>query len=82
MPETSLSNVNVKEIDMESKTVNIPKISCGHCVMNIKRELTEMPGVSSVEGDPAAKTMTIKWDAPASWEKIAATLQEIGYPAA
>ncbi len=66
---------------MPEKTVSIPKISCGHCVMNIKREISELAGVTSVEGDPGAKTMTIKWEAPADWDQIAATLQEIGYPA-
>jgi copper chaperone CopZ len=66
---------------MESKTVNIPKISCGHCLMNIKREVSELPGVQSVEGDVATKKVTVQWEAPATWEKIAATLQDAGYPA-
>ena len=66
---------------MEQNTINIPNISCGHCVMNIKRELEEMEGVSSVEGDPGKKEITIRWNAPASLEKIKATLKEINYPA-
>jgi copper chaperone len=65
---------------MEEKTVNIPKISCGHCVMTIKREVSEMKGIQSVEGDETTKRVTIKWDAPATWEKISGTLQELGYP--
>jgi len=67
---------------MEEKTVNIPKISCGHCVMAIKREVGEVEGVQSVEGDENTKKVTIKWAAPATWEKIAGTLDELGYPAA
>lgn len=66
---------------MESKTVNIPKISCGHCLMNIKREVSELPGVQSVEGDVAAKKVTVQWEAPATWDKIAETLKDAGYPA-
>ncbi len=66
---------------MESKTVNIPKISCGHCLMNIKREVSELPGVQSVEGDVAAKKVTVQWEAPATWDKIADTLKDAGYPA-
>ena len=66
---------------METKTVNIPSISCGHCLMNIKREVSELAGVKSVEGDVASKQVTVQWDAPASWEQIAATLKDAGYPA-
>lgn len=66
---------------METKTVNIPSISCGHCLMNIKREVSELAGVKSVEGDVASKQVTVQWEAPASWEQIAATLKDAGYPA-
>lgn len=67
---------------MEEKTVNIPKISCGHCVMTIKREVGELEGVQSVEGDENSKKVTIKWDPPANWDTISGTLQDLGYPAA
>ena len=70
-----------KEPDMETKTLSIPNISCGHCVMSIKKELSEMDGVTSVEGDPATKSVTLEWDAPATLEKIKDTLKEINYPA-
>jgi copper chaperone CopZ len=49
--------------------------------MAIKNELTEMPGVQSVEGSPENKTVAVTWDAPASEEAIRAKLQEINYPA-
>ncbi|MGD8438130.1 MAG: heavy-metal-associated domain-containing protein [Syntrophobacterales bacterium] len=67
---------------METKTLSIPNISCGHCVMSIKKELSEMDGVASVEGDPASKSVTLEWDAPATLKKIKDTLKEINYPAA
>jgi copper chaperone CopZ len=66
---------------MEKRTVNIPAISCGHCIMTIKRELGGLKGVSSLEGDEKTRTLTIKWENPATWEKIADTLKELGYPA-
>ena len=67
---------------MSKETIAIPKISCGHCVMAIKNELTEMEGIKSVEGNPQAKTVEVEWEAPATLEKIKATLKEINYPAA
>ena len=66
---------------MEKTTLTIPNISCGHCVMSIKNELSELTGVSAVDGDPDSKTMTISWEAPATLEIIKAQLSEINYPA-
>ncbi len=67
---------------MQTKTLTIPNISCGHCVMTIKKELSEIEGVSKVEGDPGSKSITLEWDMPATLETIKATLKEINYPAA
>ncbi len=67
---------------MEKETFSVPNISCGHCVMSIKNELSEMEGVSAVDGNPEAKSITVEWDAPASLERIKETLKEINYPAA
>jgi copper chaperone len=50
--------------------------------MTIKRELEEIRGVARVEGDPAAKKITVEWDAPATLEAVKATLRKINYPAA
>lgn len=66
---------------MVEKTVHIPSISCGHCIMTIQREVGELDGVKAVEGDPMTKKVTVKWDNPATWEKIDNTLKEAGYPA-
>lgn len=67
---------------MESKKFSVPNITCGHCVMTIQRELSEIDGVKKVEGDPTAKEINVEWDAPATLEKIKSTLEEINYPAA
>jgi len=67
---------------MEKKTFSIPNISCGHCVMAIKNELSELEGVKSVEGDPESKSIEVEWDAPITEDKIKASLKEINYPAA
>ena len=43
---------------MSEKTVHIPNISCGHCVMAVKNEAGEIPGVTKVDGDPNTKNVT------------------------
>jgi len=66
---------------MDKKTFSIPNISCGHCTMAIENELKEVPGISSVEGNIEAKTVTVQWDAPVTYDTIIETLKEINYPA-
>ncbi|MDX2501847.1 MAG: heavy-metal-associated domain-containing protein [Deltaproteobacteria bacterium] len=67
---------------MGKTTFSIPNISCGHCVMSIKNELSELEGVKSVEGNPEAKSIDVEWDAPITEDKLKETLKEINYPAA
>jgi copper ion binding protein len=65
---------------MEKKTVRVPRISCGHCIKNIQSELGEIDGVKSVEGNVDSREVIVSWNPPATWETIARTLEEIGYP--
>jgi copper chaperone len=67
---------------MERKTFSVPKISCGHCVMTIRKELGALEGVRTVEGNPQFKTIDVEWEAPATEAEIRATLTEINFPAA
>jgi copper chaperone len=67
---------------MTSKTFTVPNISCGHCVATIKRELGDLKGVASVAGDVGTKTVTVEWEAPATWDGIKSLLTEINYPPA
>ncbi len=67
---------------METKTFSIPNISCGHCVNAIKTELSELDGVSTIEGDIEGKSVAVEWDAPATEDIIKNKLAEINYPAA
>lgn len=66
---------------MNKKSVKVPNITCDHCVMTIKNELSELSGVESVEGDPESKMITVEWDDSIDWDSISETLKEINYPA-
>ncbi|MDM8566365.1 heavy-metal-associated domain-containing protein [Candidatus Halobeggiatoa sp. HSG11] len=66
---------------MTTKTVNIPKINCGHCTGTIEREVSELEGVNSVTANKDNKTATIDWDETTiKWEQISELLEEIGFP--
>jgi copper chaperone CopZ len=66
---------------MEKQALTVPNITCGHCVMTIKNELSELEGVETVDGNPENKSITVEWEAPTTLEKIKDTLKEINYPA-
>ncbi len=66
---------------MNEDTFSIPNISCGHCTMAIQNELTDLEGVTRVDGQIEAKTVTVQWDEPATREQILDSLKEINYPA-
>ena len=65
---------------MRTVSYHVPAISCNHCVMTIKRELGDLAGVSSVEGDPGTKDISVAFESPATQETIENLLAEIGYP--
>lgn len=67
---------------MESKTVTVPNISCDHCAKSIDMELRDLGGVNEVKIVVPEKKVTVVWESPADWEKIAALLEEIEYPPA
>jgi copper chaperone len=81
MVQPPFTGVHRKEKIMENKTFSIPNISCGHCVMSIKNELSELEGVKTVEGDPERRTVTVSWESPTTLQTIQDTLKEINYPA-
>lgn len=66
---------------METKTVTVPNISCGHCVTTIQREVGELEGVSDVKAEQESRSVTISWDPDATdWVVIESTMREINYP--
>lgn len=64
---------------MERKTFQVPNIGCDGCVRTIENEVSRINGVKTVNGVVDSKTVTVEWDTPATWEKIADTLKEIDY---
>ncbi len=68
---------------MSHKTINVPNISCGHCVMTIERELGELDGVTAVKADAATKQVSVEWsEDETDFGAVLDLLDEIGFPAA
>lgn len=64
---------------MDKKTFQVPAIGCDGCVRTIKNEVSQLQGVTLVEADVNSKTVTVQWDAPATWDNIKDKLVEIEY---
>ena len=67
---------------MDSKTYNVPNISCQHCVHTIQTELRDLKGISRVDVDQAGKRVAVEFEPPATDEGIRTLLAEINYPVA
>jgi copper chaperone CopZ len=67
---------------MKEITLGIPNISCGHCVMTVKRESGFVDGAEFVAGDVDAKTATFQVSNDEALAALKATLAEAGYPVA
>ena len=67
---------------MSEITLSIPNISCGHCVMTVKRESGFVDGAEFVSGDIEGKTATFRVDGEDALGSLKSTLAEAGYPVA
>lgn len=68
---------------MKNRRVQVPNISCGHCVAAIEREVSEIEGVLSVEGRHDTQDVTISWNSEkTSWQEIEGLMRQINYPPA
>jgi len=43
-------------------------------------EVSDVPGVESVQADKDTQMVTVAWHEPATWDAIRKTLMEINYP--
>jgi copper chaperone len=66
---------------MATKTLNVPRISCQHCVGTIERTLGALEQVKEVTADATTKMVAVTYGDPEDLKVILDTLEEIGYPA-
>jgi copper chaperone len=64
---------------MEDKTFKVPNMSCNGCVSTVRAELEQLPGVQVLDINKATQLVSVRWDAPASWQTIEKALTDIEY---
>ena len=68
---------------VEDITLNVPDVSCEHCVKTIDGALGELPGVEAVRTDLPTKTVQVRFEpSKVSLQQIEATLDDAGYTVA
>lgn len=63
---------------METITYNVPDVSCEHCRAAITTEVARLAGVTAVDVDLEAKTVTVTGEA-LDEAAIAAAIDDAGY---
>jgi len=66
---------------METTTLSIPSITCGHCARTITKAVEPLAGIQSVSVDVPARSVTLGYDQSADLNAALAVLAAKGYPA-
>ena len=64
---------------MESKTFQVPLMTCNGCVNTVRTEIEELSGIVYVDINKPVQLVTVEWDSPTSWDSIKSALAEIEY---
>jgi copper chaperone len=66
---------------LEARTYNVRGMTCSHCVMSVREEVAEVPGVEAVEVDLASGRLRVAGE-DISDEAVRAAVAEAGYEVA
>lgn len=58
--------------------LNVPDMTCGHCVSTVTKTVKTLDAAAEVKADLTTKTLTIETTAPAA--AVSKALEEAGYP--
>ncbi|SDT49505.1 heavy-metal-associated domain-containing protein [Actinoplanes derwentensis] len=64
---------------MPTTTYPVTGMTCGHCVTAVTTEVAAIPGVTDVNVDLAAGTVTFSATEPVDRETVRAAVDEAGY---
>ncbi|WP_035856697.1 heavy-metal-associated domain-containing protein [Cryptosporangium arvum] len=62
-----------------SATYPVTGMTCQHCVNAVSSEVGEVPGVTAVDVDLAAGSVTVTSEAPVDVAQLRAAVDEAGY---
>lgn len=62
-----------------TSTYTVTGMTCGHCVMSVTEEVTEVPGVTDVDVDLDSGRLTVTSETPVDDALIVSAVTEAGY---
>jgi copper chaperone CopZ len=65
--------------DLVSQTWTVTGMTCGHCVASVTEEVSELPGVRSVDVVLEGGRLTVESEGPLSENDLRAAVEEAGY---
>lgn len=64
---------------MNTFTVAVSGMSCGHCASSVQDEVGQLPGVTAVDVDLVSGTVTIDSESPLESSAVKNAVEEAGY---
>ncbi|MEU8259209.1 copper ion binding protein [Micromonospora sp. NPDC048999] len=64
---------------MVTTTYQVQGMTCEHCVKSVSAEVGAIPGVSDVQVDLAAGSVTVTSEGPLDTDAVRAAVDEAGY---
>jgi copper chaperone len=64
---------------MNTTTVTVAGMSCGHCASSVQDEVGQIPGVTAVDVDLTSGTVTIDSESPVEGSAVRNAVEEAGY---
>ncbi len=65
---------------MDKMIFKVKKLDGYSSILELKNELSRIPGFKDVKVDITTKQIRVIWDAPATWDEFQKRLVDIGYP--
>ena len=64
---------------MNTETITVTGMTCGHCVASVTEEISEIGGVESVDVDLPTGQVTVTSSQPLDPAAVRAAVEEAGY---
>jgi copper chaperone len=64
---------------MTSQTFTVTGMTCGHCVASVTEEISEIPGVESVDVVLDSGAVTVTSSQPLEEQSVRTAVEEAGY---
>ena len=67
---------------MNQREYLVEGMTCSHCVLSVREEVSEVPGVRAVDVDLASGRLTVSTDGDVSDDAVRAAVADAGYEVA